>query len=219
MPSPKHLWSGDWQDESAAAAARRRRAEPAPAPAPEPEADPAARRWRNWRLSAAALLAVLLVAAVAIALLTPGDSKRASGATVPLAQAQPQPPTGGGVFTPPSVVPQGNTGSGASGSSGTAQTAGATSGAWLGVDVASTPSGVLIEGIVAGGPADAAALRPGDVLLAVGSRPIRSLRDLTSVLAGLRPGQTVDMHLRRGGATITRPLTVGQNPSASAASP
>jgi S1-C subfamily serine protease len=216
MPSPKHLWSGDWQDESAAAAARRRPAEPALEPAPV-EADPASRRWRNWRLSAAALLAVLLLAAIAVALLTPGGSKRSGGATTSLAQAQPG--TGGGVFTPPGVVPQGNPGSGPSGSSGTAQTSGATSGTWLGVEVASTPSGVLIEGIVAGGPADAAALRPGDVLLAVGRQPIRSLRDLTAVLAGLRPGQTVDMHVRRGGATITRPLTVGQSPSASAASP
>ncbi len=215
MPSPKHLWSGDWQDESAAAAARRRPAEPAPDALP-PEPESTSNGWRNWRLSAAAGLGLLLIAGVAVALLIPGSSRRASGATVPFAQAAPG--TGGGVFSPPSTSPAAP-GSGPGTLPGSSQTGGASSGAWLGVDVSGTASGVVIEGIIAGGPADAAALRPGDQLLAIGDRPIHSLSDLSAVVAGLAPGQTVTMHLRRGGATISRALTVGTNPSASAASP
>lgn len=52
-----------------------------------------------------------------------------------------------------------------------------------------------------GAAAGEAGVRPGDVILSVGRTPVGSVAALERALAGTRPGQTVMLLVRRGGAT------------------
>lgn len=67
-------------------------------------------------------------------------------------------------------------------------------------------SGVVIVGIDAGGPADQTGLRPGDVILEINRRKIRSLDDWEGVLSTVQPGETVLLLIDRGGRTYFVPL-------------
>jgi serine protease Do len=55
--------------------------------------------------------------------------------------------------------------------------------------------------VVPAGPAAAAGLRPGDLLLALDARPLRAGADLTRALSQARPGQTVNLEIRRQDGT------------------
>ncbi|MEN3187148.1 MAG: DegQ family serine endoprotease [Atribacterota bacterium] len=67
-------------------------------------------------------------------------------------------------------------------------------------------SGVVIVGIDAGGPADRAGLRPGDVVLELNRRRIATLFDWERALSRIQPGETVLLLLDRGGRTYFVPL-------------
>jgi S1-C subfamily serine protease len=66
----------------------------------------------------------------------------------------------------------------------------------LGLD---STEGAIVAGVVAGGPADQAGLRPGDVITAVGDEPVTSPEDLLAALRAHRPGDTVTMTVRAPG--------------------
>ncbi|MSQ05637.1 MAG: PDZ domain-containing protein [Dehalococcoidia bacterium] len=97
--------------------------------------------------------------------------------------------------------------------------------AWMGVFLADLPpeavaqarlsvrEGVLIRGVVAGGPAERAAIKGGDIILSVNGKKVVSVSDLTRRLRQeLRSGQQVDMELFRDGARRTHKLTLGEVP-------
>jgi S1-C subfamily serine protease len=85
---------------------------------------------------------------------------------------------------------------------------------YLGVEVATLMTGgVAVNAVVKGGPADKAGIRPGDVIVAVAGHPTPTAEDLASVVATLRPGQTVKIDLiRSGGGRLAVSLTVGKQP-------
>ena len=56
---------------------------------------------------------------------------------------------------------------------------------------------VAVEGLAA----REAGIRPGDIVLRVGSEPVASVAALDKALAGVKPGQTVMLLMRRGNAT------------------
>jgi hypothetical protein len=58
--------------------------------------------------------------------------------------------------------------------------------------------GALIADVVPGSPAERAAVRPGLVLAAVGSRVVTSVAEAEAALGGLRPDAPVDLRLRDG---------------------
>lgn len=70
--------------------------------------------------------------------------------------------------------------------------------------------GALIAGVTAEGPAAAAGLEPGDVVLAFDGRNIATMRDLPRVVAEAKIGAAVDMQIFRDGETLTRKITVAQ---------
>jgi C-terminal processing protease CtpA/Prc len=82
---------------------------------------------------------------------------------------------------------------------------------WLGTvpDMASEPGGVLLQGVRAGGPAETAGIRAGDVLLGMGEYPIANLQDYTNALSHFKAGDRVDVRVRRGDQTLTLPVTLG----------
>ncbi len=61
-----------------------------------------------------------------------------------------------------------------------------------------TKSGVLITGVLQNGPAAQGGLRPGDVVLKVDSRDVRTTSDLYAAVAALQPGSTAVFSVQRG---------------------
>lgn len=96
---------------------------------------------------------------------------------------------------------------------------------WIGVEVQDiTPElaesfklgdtrGVLIAGVVRGGPAERAGVRPGDVLVEVQGRPVPDSFDMLNIVAGTRPGETAKLTVVRAGERLSIDLTVGRRPS------
>jgi S1-C subfamily serine protease len=86
--------------------------------------------------------------------------------------------------------------------------------AYLGV-VASTMllGGVIVQRVVPGGPAASAGLKPGEVIVSVAGAQITTTDALSSVLATLRPGQTVPVQvLTPEGRTSVLQVTLGSQP-------
>ena len=79
----------------------------------------------------------------------------------------------------------------------------------LGLDA---PTGALVSDVTAGGPADAAGLRTGDVILSVDGRKIEEMRLLPRVIAGIEEGTDVDIAIWRGGASRTLSVQIGRLP-------
>ena len=75
------------------------------------------------------------------------------------------------------------------------------------------PAGVVIAGVVPGGPADQAGLQPGDVLLEVDGQPILDPRQTMSDIAEVEPGMTLPVTVVRGGERVEMELTVGERPT------
>lgn len=86
---------------------------------------------------------------------------------------------------------------------------------FLGVRVATLQSGgVIVQQLVAGGPAEKAGIKAGDVILSIGKTQIQSFEDLAGVLADTKPGTTVSVGVRHSdGTTATVSVTVAELPS------
>ena len=76
-------------------------------------------------------------------------------------------------------------------------------------DMASEPGGVLLQGVRAGGAAETAGIRAGDVILAMGEYTIANLQDLSNALGHFKAGDHVEVRIRRGTETLTLPVTLG----------
>ena len=72
--------------------------------------------------------------------------------------------------------------------------------------------GALISGVVRNSPADAAGIRPGDVLLAVGGKPVRDPQVMLDLIAALNPGEAKPFKLRRDRAVIETQVKIGKRP-------
>ncbi len=95
---------------------------------------------------------------------------------------------------------------------------------WVGIEVQEiTPEladsfklpdteGALIAGVMRGGPADRAGIRPGDVLMTVAGRRVTDAQSMLEMIAELRPGARAQFGLRRGGKNIDLAVTIGKRP-------
>jgi serine protease DegQ len=72
--------------------------------------------------------------------------------------------------------------------------------------------GAIIAGVVRGGPADLAGMRPGDILVAVQGRKVANTNDMLNLIAGLAPGDKAQMNVVRKGRETTLDVTVGRRP-------
>jgi serine protease Do len=73
-------------------------------------------------------------------------------------------------------------------------------------------SGALVEKVEPGGPADAAEIRRGDVVIAAGSEDVRSSGDLVSALRDYQPGDTVDLTILRNGEKSKLQVNLAESP-------
>jgi putative serine protease PepD len=87
--------------------------------------------------------------------------------------------------------------------------------AYLGIEVSTIVSGgVLVQTVQRGGPADRAGIRPGDVIVAVAGKPTPTSEQLATVLATLKPGQSVSVKVvRRSGQEATLTVKLGTAPA------
>jgi serine protease DegQ len=95
---------------------------------------------------------------------------------------------------------------------------------WIGVEVQEiTPPvaesfklqatrGALIAGVLRGGPADKAGVKPGDVLVEVEGRPVADPTSMLNLIAALAPGNTARVKLKRAGKDLDASITVGRRP-------
>jgi serine protease Do len=89
------------------------------------------------------------------------------------------------------------------------------SGGRLGISIEDAPEemlsrfdlagGVVVRSIEPGSPADRAGLMPGDVITAIGSKPVRSADELAEIVSELDAGASVPLRLMRRGS----PLFIG----------
>jgi Do/DeqQ family serine protease len=75
-------------------------------------------------------------------------------------------------------------------------------------------SGVLITGVLADGPASVGGMRPGDVVTAVGGRPVTNTVQLLNAVAELPPKTEAVIVVQRGDQALDLKVTVGQRPKA-----
>jgi serine protease Do len=73
--------------------------------------------------------------------------------------------------------------------------------------------GVVVGDVLEGGPAEKAGLTTGDVIQAVGGKPVTDVRGLQRLVAALRPGTQVAVKVNRKGKDLTLNATVGQMPT------
>jgi putative serine protease PepD len=93
--------------------------------------------------------------------------------------------------------------------------AGATiSRAYLGVSTRDDPTGAgaLVERTPTGGPAEKAGVQVGDVISRVGTHRIGTSTDVSPAIESKRPGDQVEVEVRRGGTSKTLHVTLGTRP-------
>jgi serine protease DegQ len=95
---------------------------------------------------------------------------------------------------------------------------------WIGVEVQEitppvaesfklgTTRGALIAGVLRGGPADKAGVKPGDILLEVEGKPVGDPAAMLNLVAALAPGASATMKLKRNGQDVEASVTVGRRP-------
>lgn len=95
---------------------------------------------------------------------------------------------------------------------------------WIGVEVQDlTPElaesfklpstdGALIAGILKGGPADLAGIKPGDVLIDVNGKPIKDSTSLLRLIAAQTPGQLAKLKLLRRTKEIVATVKINKRP-------
>jgi len=102
---------------------------------------------------------------------------------------------------------------------------------WIGVEPRDLPAeyaesfklpirdGVLIAGVLQDGPAGKSGLKPGDVVTAVGTRPVANTVQLLNAVAALKPGSETTLGVQRGAQALQVKLIVGQRPPAQRRTP
>jgi serine protease Do len=73
--------------------------------------------------------------------------------------------------------------------------------------------GALVSSVESGSPAEKAGVKPGDVVLKVDGVEIQRSIDLSSLVAGMKPGSQAQLEVWRNGNTRELSVTVGEAPS------
>lgn len=74
-------------------------------------------------------------------------------------------------------------------------------------------SGAIIAGVVRGGPADNAGVRPGDIVLAVADKTVANRNEILNVIAQLKPNSKAKFKILRRTTELTVDIVVGKRPA------
>ena len=216
MTGPKHLWSGDWESESAQTADDLASA-PRPVFDTEPEPEPesrtaAARRWSR-RQIAVALTTGIAAAAIAVAAVTALDGSGGShkpNAHKPAASAPtsrtPGPTGGASPITACQQIPAGcgQTPAGVNGPTAN----------WLGMQIISGPAGVVISTVRVGSVADQAGFEPGDQIEQIDRYHVDNMDQFRRATDGIAIGKPVSIEVLRSSVMLQSPsLAMTQRPT------
>jgi len=95
---------------------------------------------------------------------------------------------------------------------------------WIGVEVQEiTPAvaesfrlgdarGTIVAGVLRGGPADRAGVKPGDLLTAINDAPVSDPQGMLNLVAALAPGSSAKMRVQRQSKMLELTVTVGRRP-------
>ncbi|KVR71489.1 Do family serine endopeptidase [Burkholderia ubonensis] len=73
-------------------------------------------------------------------------------------------------------------------------------------------SGAIVAGVLQGGPADKAGIKPGDILVSVNGEEITDTTKLLNVVAQIKPGATAKVHVVRKGKELNVNVMIGKRP-------
>jgi serine protease Do len=74
-------------------------------------------------------------------------------------------------------------------------------------------AGVLVAGVMKDGPAAAAGLKPGDVIVEFGGSTIKDVPDLQKRVAAVEPGRAAPVKVLREQKAVTLSVTIGEQPT------
>jgi serine protease DegQ len=94
-------------------------------------------------------------------------------------------------------------------------TQGKVSRGYIGVEPRDAPEGdgSLIAGVLRGGPADQAGMKPGDIVLAVNEKPVRNMTELMQTVAQVTPGSRAKIKVLRNGKPTELLVTIIERPA------
>ena len=75
-----------------------------------------------------------------------------------------------------------------------------------------TKSGAIIAGVVRGGPADRAGMKPGDILVAVEGKPVTDTTEMLNLIAQLKPGIKASITVLRKSQQAVLDVLVSKRP-------
>ena len=73
-------------------------------------------------------------------------------------------------------------------------------------------AGVLVAGVLRGGPAEQADIKPGDIVITIDFKPVSSSRDSLNQIAGMTPGNTITLGLIRQGEKLEIEAMISERP-------
>jgi putative serine protease PepD len=85
--------------------------------------------------------------------------------------------------------------------------------AYLGVSTAPGSGGVTVASVSANGPAASAGLRVGDVIVSLGGSRVTDPDDVSSAIQDRRPGEQIELEVRRNGGNETLNVTLDERPA------
>jgi serine protease DegS len=74
-------------------------------------------------------------------------------------------------------------------------------------------NGILVSGVLEGGPADQADLQPGDIIVEIDGHPVTGAQEMLRRVAGQPPGTPVNIALVRQSVQVNQIAIVGERPS------
>jgi len=72
--------------------------------------------------------------------------------------------------------------------------------------------GSVVSGVLRGGPADRAGLRPGDVVVAIDGKPVADTVGLVTLTVQVKPGERAELTVLRKSAELKLAIVVGRRP-------
>jgi membrane-associated protease RseP (regulator of RpoE activity) len=206
MSGPKHLWSGDWRSESQQPAT-----EPLPVRGPEPQGEPAPEATQARRFSRRQLVIVLTtgVAAAAVTVglvigLNSGPANKPAAHKAAAAGSSGRPQTSGGQGLSQACQQASTACSTTSTQTPTATpvSTGPTAN-WMGMQIVTSPSGVVVNTVRVGSPGDLAGFEPGDQIMTINGHVIGTVSELRTDTSGVQVGGSVTIALLRQSVSLT----------------
>jgi serine protease DegQ len=74
-------------------------------------------------------------------------------------------------------------------------------------------TGAYITGVLQGGPADRAGIKPGDILLNIDGHVVDNGSEMLNLIAALKPGSRVNIRLERNGRKLTVRALIARRPT------